>query len=48
MLLYSNGIMLQDLNRLYLQILNTVAYRVPENGCLAIGQGQVYMPHKRS
>jgi len=44
----SNGILLQDLNRLYLRISNTVAYRDPENGSLAIGQGQVYMPHKRS
>jgi len=44
----SNGIPLQDLKRLYLWISNTVAYRDPENGSLAIGQGQVYMPHKRS
>jgi len=41
-----NGILLQDLNRLYLRILNTVAYRDPENGSLAIGKGQVYMLHK--
>jgi len=38
---------LQDLNRLFLQISNTVAYRDPENSRHAIAQGQVYMPHKR-
>jgi len=43
----SKGIPLQDLNRLYLWISNTVAYRDPENSSLGIGQGQVYMPHKR-
>jgi len=45
---WSDGIPLQDINRLYLRISNTVAYRDPENGSLAIGQGQVYMPHKFS
>jgi len=44
----SNGLPLQDLNRLCLRILNTVAYRDLQNGSLAIDQGQVYMPHKRS
>jgi len=38
LLLCSNGIPLQDLNRLYLRISNTVTYRDPENGSLAIGQ----------
>jgi len=37
---------MHDLNQLYLWISNTVAYRDPENGSLAIDQGQVYMPHK--
>jgi len=44
---YCNGIPLQEFNRLYLRISNTVAYRDPENGSLAIGQRQLYMPHKR-
>jgi len=44
----SIGILLQDLNRLYLWISNTVAYRDPQNSSLAIGQGQVYMPNKCS
>jgi len=42
-----NGILLQDLNRLYVRNTNTVACRDPDDGSLAIGQGQVYMPHKR-
>jgi len=40
----SNGISLQEFNRLYIQISNKVAYRDPENGSLAIGKGQVHMP----
>jgi len=44
----SNGIPLQDLNRLYLRILNTVAYRDPDNRSLRNSQGQVYKPHKCS
>jgi len=44
----SNGVPLQDPNRLYLRISNTVAYRDPENRSLAICQGQVYTPHKPS
>jgi hypothetical protein len=44
----SNRIQLQDLNRRYLRISNTVAYRDPDNGRLAIGEGQVHMPHKIS
>jgi len=43
-----NGIPLQGFNRLYLWISNTVAYRDTENGSMAIGKGQVYMPHKYS
>jgi len=42
----SNGILREEFNRLYWQISNKVAYSVPQNGSLAIGQGQVYMPHK--
>ena len=37
-----------DLIRLNLCISNTVAYRGPENGSLAIGQEQVYMPQTHS
>jgi len=44
----SNGIPQQEFNWLYLRISNTVAYRDPENGSLAIGQRHVYMPHKCS
>jgi len=43
----SNGILLLDLNQLYFQISNPVAYRYLENGSLAIGQGLVNIPHKR-
>jgi len=42
----SNGILLQDLSRLYVMILNTVVYRDPDNGSLARCPGQVSMPHK--
>jgi len=38
----------QQLNWLYLRISNTVAHRDPENSRLAVGQRQIYMPHKRS
>jgi len=48
LLLCSNHILLHNLNRLYLQILNTVAYRDLENGSLVIGQRQGYMPHECS
>jgi len=37
-----------DFNKLYLKISNKVAYRDLAHRCLATGQGQVYMPHKRS
>jgi len=43
----SNGILLQDLDRLYLPISNTVAYRDAENSSRASGQDQVYMLDKR-
>jgi len=42
----SNGIPVQDLNRHYFQISNTVAYRDLDNGSLAVCQWQVYMLHK--
>ena len=42
----SNGTTLHDLNGAYSRIMNTLAYRDPENGFLAIGQWQVHMPHK--
>jgi len=42
---FSNGIPLQDINWLCLRISNTVAYRDPDNGSLAIGQEQVYLPN---
>jgi len=42
----SNDIPLQHLNELYLRISNTVVYCDPQNGGLAIGQGQIFMPHK--
>jgi len=48
LLLCSNGIKSQDINQLYLRILNTVACRDPENGTLAVGQSQGYMPHKHA
>jgi len=44
----SSGIPVQDCNRHYLLISNLVTYRDLENGSMAIGQGQVYMPHKCS
>jgi len=43
----NNGRLLQDVNRLYLWISNTVAYGDPENGRLAPAQVQVYLPHER-
>jgi len=48
MLLCSNGIWLQHLNELTVQILKSVTNKYPQNGSLAIGHGQVYKPHKHS
>jgi len=44
----SSDIQQQDHNRLYLRLSNTVTYCDPEHSSLAIGPGQVYMPHKPS
>jgi len=43
-----DAIPLQDLNQLYSRISNLVSYGDPQNSSLAIGQGQIYMPHKHS
>jgi len=48
LLLCRNGIPLHCVNRLLLQISNSVAYWDPQNVSLAISQGLVYMPHKHS
>ena len=45
LVLCTNDIPLQDFNLLNLGISNKVAYRDLENSCLAIGQGQISMPH---